>query len=175
MSQLSIEAHSKVIRQYIGSPDVDADVDAWARRLLMDVYEDIATLRETNGQMNFLIQYVDRQTEAFKDPEDDRDEPLCSCYNSECPLKNGKIPVAIQEADSLTAGLIEYRQQHAIPYVLHDAQDEWKQMQARVEDRLKRVVEAYKRNQVPADADTDGDELVPPDPSEVEPIESTAD
>lgn len=133
-------------------PDIKPEVEEYVNSTMLEIFKDLEQLREPMGFENFLIDEIQQEAEKLKDPEGDRDKPVCECVNSECPLKNGQLPLAIRQADSLTQGILNYRQEHATPIVLQEKQEEWREKKAKVQQQLSVVLVALQRNQVPPGA-----------------------
>jgi len=88
---------------------------------------------DAQSREEFLLEYLQFEAERYHAGEDDlediaadevRSRSLCTCRDSGCPLKHGKLPVEVQDADSIERGAKEFRQGHTgDALVFDDAQN----------------------------------------------------
>lgn len=108
-------------------------------------------LEGEDGFEDVLLEHLQKERERFLAETDDeipdyidadgvRDEQLCTCRNSECDIKKGKIPVAVRKSESLRKGIRRFKQEHpGYPEALDAAAREYRQRRGRVHQRLRLV------------------------------------
>lgn len=154
-----IEYYSREIVRQLRRPGAAIRTKEWADQQLSDISRELGIVRRPNGYQDFVLDGILEERSKFRSTEDDlerlpydelRDDPLCTCENSECPIKQGKIPLEIREADDFESGLREFRQRHpGDPVVLREIRDEWFDLVDRVRSTQRRVLSALSNNQIP--------------------------
>lgn len=168
-----IEYLSREISRQFRRPGASMETKEWANEQLREISADFETVRRPDGYQDFLLDVILRERERFRATEDEledlpyssiRAELLCSCRNSECPLKEGEIPREIREAASFERGLRRFKQSHrGDPIVLREARSDWNERVSRVKTTLRRVLSALSNNQIPGepvDDDRDQEDVV---------------
>jgi hypothetical protein len=93
-----------------------------------------ALARESHAE--FVVAYIQReQTRASvpvgEHPHDGhRDDPLCTCLASNCPLKQGRLPRELDDAETLSEGIKAFRSRpfhDGEPVVLSEARQVYNQ------------------------------------------------
>jgi hypothetical protein len=147
----------------------------WADREMERIQGDLDLIRRDDGFEHFLAEYVAREHERLHydgDPERApydslREDPLCTCRDYGCPLKDGRVPRRIREADDLHAAMREWTLDHTGDPLVLDADSDalpagarqaWSDKRARVFSVL-RVIEMFTA--------PERDEITPPSPTEV--------
>ena len=113
------------------APDKDVIKEVIARE--DDVAKRANAVLRTDAYQDFLLSFVQQEREKFlaEEPDDHdygdeaRTEPLCTCSDAYCDLKQGQLPAVVRSADDLDAGIREFKQRHnGYPRVLDEAQAE---------------------------------------------------
>lgn len=119
------------------APSTEPELKFDARDRLKEVRSDARLISSENGYENFLLEYVQKEYQKFTDDKRERSDPLCTCSNSQCDLKVGRVPLDVRNADSVSQGIRMFEQTHTgRPVVLHDARREWARKVDRVEEEL---------------------------------------
>lgn len=155
---------------------VPPETKLWADREMESIQADLDIIqRGDEGFEDFLAAYVAREHERLHydgDPdrapyETLREVPLCTCRDYGCPLKDGRLPRRIRQADDLHTAIREWTLDHnGDPLVLDaegdglppGAREAWSDKRARVFSVL-RVIEMFTA--------PERDEITPPTPAEV--------
>lgn len=155
---------------------VPAETKLWADREMESIQADLDLIqRGQDGFEDFLATYVAREYERLHydgDPEHApydslRQTPLCTCRDHGCPLKDGRLPRRIRQADDLHTAIREWTLDHSGDPLVLDADGDqlppgartaWSDKRARVFSVL-RVIEMFTA--------PEGDPPRPPTPGEV--------
>lgn len=137
----------------------------WADEQLNQISGELETIRRQDGFQDFALDRILQEREKYRASEDEledlpygelRDDPLCTCPNSECPIKEGELPRKIRDADDFETGLREFRQTHrGDPVVLREIRDEYDETVSRVKSTLRRVLSALSNNQIPGEPESE--------------------
>lgn len=112
------------------SPDEDVIKAVTSREA--DVAERASSVLREDSYQDFLLSFVQRERERFlaETPDEHdygdevRSEPLCTCSDAFCDLKQGKLPVVVRRAEDLDVGIRKFKQaHHGYPRVLDEAQE----------------------------------------------------
>jgi len=92
------------------------------------------------------LQYLKREATRFKADDETlesiganepRNRPLCTCPDSGCALKDGRLPAAFDDGKTLQRNIREFRHSHiGEPVVLDDAE-------AALDEKVEHVMETY--------------------------------
>lgn len=128
-----MEDKMKTVQHRLQQPSIEPSLKVETSQLLRVVREPMRYVLEDDGEIDFILWYLTHEADRFHATEDDMenidaDEPrsrdLCTCRDSGCALKDGCVPVVVEEAETLSTGIRKFRQQHTgDPLVLNDAQD----------------------------------------------------
>lgn len=111
----------------------------------LDEFRDAIKLVDRPGGAEDLILRVLREVQRG---ERDLDR-VCGCPDPGCPLKQHRLPRAVQEADDIHRGVFEFRHGHeGEPHALIEGIDEY--------DRLEALVEQVRREALTILANGDG-------------------
>lgn len=128
-----------------------------ARAALSTVREDVLESGEDEWRHDWIVRYLERQRALYRAPtpedvperhldgEDEeaielRERTLCTCSSRQCKLKQGDLPTTVRTADTLGAGIQQFRREHpGDPLVLTDAMEAWRERMAHVADVLELV------------------------------------
>jgi hypothetical protein len=181
---------AKKIQARFWDTGVPAPVLLWADRQMERIQADLDLVRRgDDGYADFLATHVSREHERYTydgDPanapyETLRDAPLCTCRDYGCPLKEGRLPRELREADDLQTAIREYTLDHeGDPVVLDNESDDapgarqaWSDKRARVFSVL-RTVELFTAPDRPGDLEPPTAEDLADNPH-VTPAESAGD
>ena len=128
----------------------DPGLKLQASKRLRELRSDQQDVLSQDGRESFLLREMQREVDRFHatpdeleslDAAEPRSRPLCTCADTECPLKDGRLPVIVREAvrdgQPLREGIRRFRQNHiGDPLVLNDAEDA-------LDDKVGRVMEGY--------------------------------
>ncbi|MFW5911652.1 MAG: hypothetical protein ACOCQV_02830 [Halolamina sp.] len=174
------------------SSHVSYDTKQYANRRLTEIAPSIQEITRENAYQHFLLDEIQAAQERFKhytefresDVKDVdefldgryydtvREEPVCTCRGKRshnCPLKRGRLPIEVRQADSIDDGIREFKAAHnGRPLVLLDAQRAFSERVASVEADLRDLLAVLSTDEIPRDApegrdiDTAGDDAEQP-------------
>jgi len=120
----------------------DPELKVAASEALKEVYSDHRDVSTQEGREDAMLRYLQREAERFRaddetlntlDADEPRTKPLCTCSDSGCALKDGRLPVLVETAETLQKGIREFRRRHrGNPVVLDDADAMLTEKEARV-------------------------------------------
>lgn len=132
------------IESLLNRPSIDSSVQRDAEKEMRDVYAELLALESDQAFINHVSEYVREQYEAYQ--RGDRDEPLCSCRNPCCHVKNGEVPPQLRRRGS---GMIlsrdpmtlvsEYIQDHPQATVMHELVQAWNEREGELYHDLGRI------------------------------------
>jgi hypothetical protein len=173
-----IDKLAKDVNERLASGGASPETKQSVMRELESVLADIELMLEGDeGFEDVLLEHLQRERERYKaDTPDDlpdwidddtvRRETLCTCRNSDCDIKKGKIPVAVRKADTMRKGIREFKQNHSgYPEALDAAAERYFERRGAVHQRL-RLCNAALGSDVTVDAlrapseASDGDQAV---------------
>lgn len=138
----------------------DPELKDAASEALQEVYEDHRDVSTQEGREDAMLRYLQREAERFKadaetlatlDADEPRTRALCTCSDSGCALKDGRLPVLVETAETLQKGIREFRRQHrGNPVVLDDADKKLTEKEARIQ-RVYDTIIISLSNEVPID------------------------
>jgi hypothetical protein len=147
-------------------PSIETAVKHWALEALDERAADRQRVLRSGGYGGFVLEYIQREAEAFTDDERECTEALCSCRNTECPLLQRTLPAPLLEADSIDAGIREFRQTHrGNPRVLGEAQQAWGDLVTGVEQDLRSIMLHLSDETIPTGAEAGDDAAPSPSPA----------
>jgi hypothetical protein len=131
------------VQQYIDRPTTEgAAKDAaieWLGR-----HRDIRAIAgQVSDYEHFVLSYIQREQARFRASGDDhpyqgtRETKVCTCDAHNCPLKKGRLPREIAEADDLNEGIREFRQRpshNGDPLVLSEARQVYAEVKSAVDE-----------------------------------------
>jgi len=130
----------------IEQPSVDPGLKLDASEALREVRGDLNDVITQDDREAFVLRHLQREAERFEaddetlaalDADEPRTRPLCTCRDSGCALKEGRLPVVVREASSLQEGIRRFRHEHTgDPVVLDDAD-------SKLDDKKARVMQTY--------------------------------
>lgn len=149
--------------------DVPQNIKTACREYLAPVQTDLLSMDAEGERVRFIHEYIEREYElAQADSHDDhtydgdedhvelRDDPLCTCRDPNCYLKQGRVPLLIQLADTFDDGMQQFRQEHpGSPLVLDEAQKADTNRRVRVFNALLTVNIAMSNKTMPDEVDPD--------------------
>ena len=137
-------------------PSIETAIKRWALDELDERASDRQRVLREGAYEDFVLAHVQREAERFTSDDGERTEPLCSCRDTECPMKQRTLPAHLQEADSIDAGIRAFRQEHrGNPRVLGEAQQAWGNLVADIEQDHREIMLHLSDETIPADAGTD--------------------
>lgn len=99
-----------------------------------------------------------------------RTRPVCTCdgkYAHRCPLKKGRLPREVREADDIDDGLREFRGNHnGSPTALDDAQSAWAERLGAVEHHFRDLLAILSSDEIPDDVEWPGAEAEDAQPAD---------
>lgn len=130
MDNYEIDSLRREVQNKLGREDKSID-DEQKRRTneWLDRHREIlAQVKKAGGYEQFVLSYIQgEQSRNLRGTGGTlRERPLCTCPPSNCPLKQGRLPREIKEADTVDEGIDRFR---SVPYhfgepiVLSEAQD----------------------------------------------------
>lgn len=158
------------------SSNVSYATKAYANRRLTEITPDLQRITRANAYQDFLLDQLQAEKEKFQlykrfqrsdaDSieaflEDEyydelRQRPVCTCdgkHAHKCPLKRGKLPFEVRNADDIDDGIREFKAEHnGRPLVLVDAQDKFATHVANVEADLRDLIAVLATDELPPDA-----------------------
>lgn len=149
-----VEKLARDVTERLSSSSISVEAKASANRALEEVSEDIELLLQADGEEDVILNHLHRERERFQadivvdlpkyiDAQETRDDPLCTCRNSDCDVKKARIPVSVQKAPTLQKGIRQFKQTHSgYPEALDAAAEEYRQTRARVHQQLRLVYSA---------------------------------
>lgn len=144
---------TKQCDRLLRDPSIPVPVKRWALSTLDELSGDRQRILRDGGYEDFVLEHIQREADRFK--SDDRSGPLCSCRDTECPLKQQTLPAELRTAGSIAAGIREFRQQHrGNPHVLGEAQRSWSDLVGAVEQDLRRIMLHLSDETIPRDERT---------------------
>ncbi len=130
----------------IEQPSVDPGLKLGASEALREIRGDLNDVITQDGREAFVLRYLQQEAERFRadeetldalEADEPRTRPLCTCRDSGCALKEGRLPVIVQEASTLQQGIRRFRHEHmGDPVVLDDAEGE-------LDSKIERVMQTY--------------------------------
>lgn len=178
---------AETVAQKLEQPSLDAGLKLQASERLREIRSDQRAVLTQDGRETFVLQYLQREATRYQaddatlatleDADEPRTRPLCTCPDSGCALKEGRLPVVVQDAESLQRGIREFRHTHiGEPVVLDDAA-------AELDSKVEHVMAVYDivlialSNRMPVDEVErmqDGDEAESESESESDDVEANA-
>jgi len=157
MEQLKSEmdALSEAILDFkqVANPEV---VDA-ADEMIKSVRTEHTRFTIDKSYERFLVKHIKAEKQAFQDG--DRTEPLCSCSNPYCNLKQGKLPPAVALGETTDDGLQAFLMEHDGGEIVDEARDQWVEDAGVVIQTLTEALSLLKSNELPEDrVDEDAEE-----------------
>lgn len=153
-----IEKLARDVTERLGSSSTKVEAKASANRALEEISEDIELLLQPDGEEDYILSHLHREKERYQadsveelpsyvDAETLRDDPLCTCRNSDCDVKKARIPVSVQKADTLQKGIRRFKQEHAgHPEALDSAATEYRRTLSNVHQQLRLIYSALGSN-----------------------------
>lgn len=140
------QQRAETVSQKLEQPSLDASLKLQASDKLREIRSDQRHVLTQDGRETFVLQYLKRESERFKaddetletlEADEPRNKPLCTCPDSGCALKDGRLPVVVKNAASLQRGIREFRHSHiGEPVVLDDAE-------AALDEKVENVMSVY--------------------------------
>lgn len=140
------QQRAETVSQKLEQPSLDASLKLQASEKLREIRSDQRHVLTQDGRETFVLQYLKREADRFKadadtletlEADEPRNRPLCTCPDSGCALKDGRLPVVVQNAATLQRGIREFRHSHiGEPVVLDDAE-------AALDDKVEHVMSVY--------------------------------
>jgi hypothetical protein len=164
------------------SRKVSMETKQHVNRRLTDLRPKIHAVCREDGYEDHLIDSIQREKERFQlyrrfqntDVEDGaafladtpydefRTQPVCTCdgkHAHRCPIKLGRLPREIRDADTIDAGIRDFQGVHGgRPLALLDAQDTFAEKQAAVEEELRTCLAILSTDEIPEDDDAVADD-----------------
>jgi len=103
----------------------------------------LAVAERADGYEEFVLSYIQREQSRLRDGRRQRDRPVCTCENINCPLKLGRLPRQIREADAVDDGIQDFRtgQRHqGEPRVLTEAQEAYAELMTATGEILREAI-----------------------------------
>jgi hypothetical protein len=142
-------------------PSIETAVKRWALSALEERASDRQRVLRDGGYEDFVLEHIQREAERFTSDDGERTEPVCSCRDTECPMKQRTLPAQLQEVDSIDAGIRAFRQEHrGNPRVLGEAQQAWGDLVAGAEQDLRTIMLHLSDETIPTGAEA-GDDSTP--------------
>lgn len=145
MDQILI-GRSKSVTDELEKNSNDPQIKVQVSNRLRDIRSDQRDVLTQDGREAFTLRYLKREADRFKADDDTlatleakepRTRPLCTCPDSGCALKDGRLPAAFDEDKSLQRNIREFRHSHiGDPIVLDDAE-------ARLDEKVEHVLAVY--------------------------------
>lgn len=132
------------VNEKFGRADIPAERKTEARELLRDG----VNLRMFDGDKSarrFLVSELQEKREQFQSDDGDRTEPLCSCPQPYCKIKQGSIPptvtLSLNDGDTFEDALFEFRRDHnGDTAALVEARKEWEERRTEAIDELRQAL-----------------------------------
>lgn len=133
-----LESLSKKVDKQLERSSASPEVKEWALTQLQAVQEEYDLLASGDYE-EFILSYLSVQVEEFRSGE--RVDPICTCRDSDCPLKHGRMPREVRRLGSLTDGVRAFSQRHrGTPLVLEEAREDYLSKRSIVIGTLRRVL-----------------------------------
>jgi hypothetical protein len=133
---------TRQVNRRIGRGDVDPEKKQEAVELVNEVQADLERYNRENALFHFLSEYIAEQREAYSNGE--RTTKVCTCTDSECPIKRGKVDGAaglIRGGDGLEDSLLRFKHDHqGEPKVLIEGMAEWRERRAEIKKALRSAI-----------------------------------
>ena len=137
LDDLLEEYHTLLTRR-----NIDDDVKQWSIGKVEEIQPYIDLMKEDRSYERFLAGYLAEESEK------ERQEPLCHCRNSLCPVLNGDLPKDISNADDVEQGEYEFTREHrGDPVGLREARQEHRRINTAVMSTLRTVIASLSSNQ----------------------------
>ncbi len=141
------EQRAETVAQRLEQPSLDAGLKLQASEKLREIRSDQRAVLTQDGRETFVLQYLKREGQRFhadeetlkrlEDADEPRTRPLCTCPDSGCALKDGRLPAAFDDDTPLQRNIREFRHSHhGEPVVLDDAE-------AALDEKIERVMAVY--------------------------------
>jgi len=134
------------VAQQLEKESIPPEIKLSVSEKLREIRGDLRHVLTEDGRETFTLQYLKGEADRFKadesqlahlDADEPRRRPLCTCPDSGCALKDGRLPAAFDEEKSLQRNIREFRHSHiGDPIVLSDAE-------ARLDEKVERVMSVY--------------------------------
>lgn len=83
-----IDGRLDTIERRLNRPDIEGtNIETEVREDLRDIYRKYARLEEEDSFEDYVVEYLSKETER-----EGREEPLCTCGDQLCPIRDGKVP-----------------------------------------------------------------------------------
>jgi len=145
MDQILNDRSESVLRELEKNGN-DPLIKRQASGRLREIRSDQRHVLTQDGREAFMLQYLQREAARFHaddatletlDADEPRSRPLCTCPDSGCALKDGRLPAAFDGDKSLQRNIREFRHSHyGDPVVLDDAE-------SALDDKVERVISVY--------------------------------
>lgn len=147
------DATDEVLRRFKDDA-IDDSVRKWANDELRPIYADLEiVLGDREAQEQFLLDYIQREADRS-----DREEPICTCDDGWCKLKQTELPRPIREAEDVMSGMADFQQSHyGRAVILEEAREELRNRKARCRYVINGVLIHFRRS---CEAPPDGEPLV---------------
>ncbi|QCW05235.1 hypothetical protein [Natrinema pallidum] len=140
------QQRSDRIADKLEKESIPVEIKLEASDRLREIRSDQRHVLTQEGRETFVLQYLKGEADRFKaddetladlDAETPRSRPLCTCPDSGCALKDGRLPAAFAEDKSLQRNIREFRHNHlGDPIVLNDAEE-------KLDEKVERVMSVY--------------------------------
>lgn len=139
---------------------VDEQAVEVAEAVLAALDGDLSVALGARSHVDYMLSYIEEEQRRLGD----RDEPLCTCLTASCKLKNQSLPRTVRTAESVEAGIAEFRQSHpGTPTVLLEAREEWQTLLERVRHHVSLAHAILVQGTEPAPGTVDDVDDVMPD------------
>ncbi|MFC6720905.1 hypothetical protein ACFQGT_00465 [Natrialbaceae archaeon GCM10025810] len=131
------------IERELDRESIDPELRAEIEAELPDIYREYIALQSDKAFDQHLAKYV---TNAYKERQQGKRKPLCTCSNPTCKLTNGKLPAkiryngdAILPQKSGRKRVLEYIHRHSGAEVLHEVLEAWDEREGTLHRDITRI------------------------------------
>jgi hypothetical protein len=129
------------VQYYFDRQGLDTELREDAVEMRADIAEEFELVQDDTGYRVFVRQQMQQAREEFRDPDGDRDTPLCRCSlpTHACPIKQAQLPGLVRQADDFRDAKHRFSERHPQEVVLTEADREWIEIKGQVRQTLREI------------------------------------
>lgn len=121
-----------------------------AEEQMADVEQELSEVTMSDAYERHLLEYIQQAKDEYQSDDHDRDDPLCSCSNPYCSLKQGRLPPGVTLEDDLERGIMEYLRDHdGDAAVLQEAREDWVEKCSEIRSVMRDALRILRRDKRP--------------------------